>query len=33
VIYDASQVNDATDEIKGRLKRIQKMMKDDSDKQ
>jgi general secretion pathway protein D len=33
VIYDATQVNDATDEIKGRLKHIQKMIKNDPDKQ
>jgi len=29
VIYDTAQIQDATDEIKGNLKRIKKMMKDD----
>ena len=33
VIYDATQINDATDEIRGRLKRIDKMMRNDPDKQ
>jgi hypothetical protein len=29
VIYDAAQLQDAAEEIKGNLKRIQKMIKDD----